>query len=177
MQHRSRILFAALLALVLALPATALAEYHGSGSGTSGSGSAPAASAPAATAPAKGVFRVGDAKVTLAGREVELEVPPHIFRDNALWVPVRAVAEAWGARLAWDGEKRQVHVFGPKGEHFFFTVGESKVTLLAGGGKPELSGPTHIVKDRAQIPLAFLAEHFGYKLAYDEATKTATVTE
>lgn len=125
---------------------------------------------------ASGTFVVGSTQVKVAGKDIPLEVPVHVFKDNQVWVPVRAVVEAWGGKVDWDGEKRQVHVSGPAGQHFILTVGSAEVNILSGGGSTPLSGPVHIVKDRAQVPLKFLAENFGYHYAFDDAANTATVT-
>lgn len=125
---------------------------------------------------ASGTFAVGSTQVRIAGKDVTLEVPVHVFQDSQIWVPVRAVVEAWGGKVDWDGEKRQVHVFGPGGQHFVLTVGSAEVNILSGGGSSPLSGPVHIVKDRAQVPLKFLADNFGYHYAFDDAAKTARVT-
>lgn len=47
--------------------------------------------------------------MTVNAQEITLDVPPQIVDDRTL-VPARAVAESFGAEVAWDGETRTVTI-------------------------------------------------------------------
>lgn len=122
-------------------------------------------------------FPVGAKQVRIAGTDIALDVPVHTFKDGQVWVPLRAVAQALGGKVEWDGDKRQAHVYGPQNQHFILTVDSTDVKILAGGGQSPLSGPVHVVNGRVEVPLAFLAANFGYSFKYDEASKTASIAQ
>lgn len=55
------------------------------------------------------VITVGEGRALVGGREVALDVPARIVSGRTL-VPVRFVAESFGARVLWDGATRTVTV-------------------------------------------------------------------
>lgn len=50
---------------------------------------------------------VGGPRALVDGRPIYLDVPPQIFRDRTM-VPVRFIAQAFGATVGWDGQTRTV---------------------------------------------------------------------
>lgn len=55
------------------------------------------------------ILRVGDTEMLRDGESVPLDVPPTVMNSRTL-VPVRAVAEAFGASVEWDPDTRTVSI-------------------------------------------------------------------
>ncbi len=52
-------------------------------------------------------FKIGSNIMTINGRDITLDVPAQILNDRTL-VPVRAIAEAYGCKVDWDGGSKTV---------------------------------------------------------------------
>jgi len=105
------------------------------------------------------------------GREVFPDVPPQVQSGRTL-VPVRAVSEALGVRVAWDGERREVTL----------SDGSREVVLRPGdpeasaGGKPvRLDVPPVLVSDRVLVPLRFVAEALGCFVSWEPRVPAVSV--
>lgn len=59
--------------------------------------------------PAHAVIRIGDLNWTLNGQARRFDVAPALYRDRT-YLPLRALAEAVGAEVAWDGQSQTVIV-------------------------------------------------------------------
>lgn len=129
----------------------------------------------AGAAETKATFTLGSKAATIAGRAVTMDVPAHLA-GGVPHVPLRVVAELWGANVWWDAANRTAHMIGPAGNHLALKVGSTTATILAGGGDPNLPVAVHIANDRVQIPVALLAANFGFSFTYDQATGVITVT-
>ncbi len=93
-------------------------------------------------------------------------------------VPIRAIVEALGGTISWNGKEREVTI------NFNDTV----INLWIGNPKAEVNGvmkwidPNNhdvkpiIVNSRTMLPLRFVAENLGCKVDWDPATKTITIT-
>jgi len=56
---------------------------------------------------------ISDDNIVLSSDEKTLEVTSRIVKDDVTFLPVRQVAEAFGATVGWDGEKKEVSIFLP----------------------------------------------------------------
>ncbi|SCW84542.1 MORN repeat-containing protein [Paenibacillus tianmuensis] len=54
-------------------------------------------------------LKIGDPTVQMNGKSQTLDVPPQI-KDDQTFVPVRFVAEAFGAKVKWDAEAQSTHI-------------------------------------------------------------------
>ena len=107
-------------------------------------------------------------KVVLEGTEIVFDQPPVIISDRTM-VPVRAIYEALGADVSWDGATRTAS--GEKnGIIVSFTIDEPKVSINY--NKKEIDAPAVIVNDRTLVPVRALAEGFGVKVDWDADTRT-----
>ncbi len=111
-------------------------------------------------------------KVVLEGTEIEFDQPPVIISDRTM-VPVRAIYEALGAEVSWDGATRTAS--GTKtGITVSFTIDEAKVVINY--NEVEIDAPAVIVNDRTLVPVRALAEGFGVTVDWDAATRTVKLT-
>lgn len=107
--------------------------------------------------------------LTLNGDRVETDVPAILDRGRTL-VPVRALAEAFGAEVDWRDRDRQVAVT-RDGTELVLTLGAG--TALVNGAEtplPDGVGAQLVSVDGAErtlIPLRFLAETLGAGVEWD----------
>ena len=93
-------------------------------------------------------------------------------------VPIRAIVEALGGSIGWDGTERKVTI------NFKDTVIElwiNKPQAKVNGVTKWIDSKNHgvkpiIVNSRTMLPLRFVAENLGCTVGWDAATKTITIT-
>lgn len=113
-----------------------------------------------------------DIKVLLDGKEIAFDVPPQIFEDFT-FVPMRAIFEALGATVEWDGEARSIT--STKDDTKIFMVIDLG-GMLVNGEFIELEAPPRIVDDRTLVPVRAVAESFDCEVGWDGNTRTVTIT-
>lgn len=59
---------------------------------------------------------IGDSKMSVAGKHIELDSPAMIVSDRT-FVPLRAVSEAFGASASWDSATKTADIKQKQGEH------------------------------------------------------------
>ena len=116
---------------------------------------------------------IGDAKITTNGTAKDLDVPAQLI-DNRTMVPLRAIFEALGASVEWDGDTKTVTSV--KGDTTVkLTVGENKLTV--NGTEKALDVPGQIVENRTLVPVRAISEAFGCEVGWDAETRTVTITK
>ena len=109
----------------------------------------------------------------VVGKEVVTDVPPEI-RDNRLFVPVRALAEALDCQMQYQAEQKRILVSQNHGE----------TISLAERPSPDrnqidqeiiLGSPLPIKDGRLLAPVRALSEAFGCKVHWDENNKAVWV--
>lgn len=110
-------------------------------------------------------------RVSVDGRWLTFDVPPRIVNGRTL-VPLRAIFEALGAAVSWDGATRTVRA----------TLGARVVELAIGGSTARVGAqtvsldvPAQIVDGRTLVPLRFVSEALGAQVAWDGVARTVTV--
>lgn len=58
------------------------------------------------------VVKIGSATATVDGKEVKLE-PPAMIKDGRTFVPVRFIADAFGAKTTWEPQTKQIGIVFP----------------------------------------------------------------
>ena len=116
---------------------------------------------------------LGKTAYTLNGETKTMDVAP-IIRNERTMLPVRYVAEALGAEIAWDGATSTATLKTADTE-IKITVGAKDATV--NGKSVALDSPAFIENDRTYMPVRFVAETLGGTVAWDGATSTATITK
>lgn len=87
-----------------------------------------------------------------------------VVRDRTL-APVRALGEALGASVSWDGKSRAVRL----------EKGSIRIRMVVGQAVAEINGqslnletPPAIVDERSYAPVRFIGESLGYVVEWDE---------
>lgn len=109
--------------------------------------------------------------IVLDGLPLPFPVPPMIVRDRTM-VPFRAIAEALGVTISWNGATRTIDARGA-GAEVRLVIDDNRV--LVNGVAQVLDVPPTIVSDRTLLPLRFFSEVFGAKVGWDGATRTVSI--
>ena len=113
-----------------------------------------------------------DIAVIINGTPVAFDVAPQIMADRTM-VPLRAVFEALGAAVDWDGVTQTVT--GRREDTTIrLTIGQP--TMTVNETTVALDAPAVIVNDRTLVPLRAISEGFDFAVAWDAATQTVTIT-
>ena len=103
----------------------------------------------------------------------ELDAAPIIVESRTM-LPVRFVAEAFGAEVGWDGATSTATVKTATTE-IKIAIGANSATV--NGKTVELDAPAFIEGGRTYLPVRFVSENLGAKVGWDGATSTVTLTK
>lgn len=113
-------------------------------------------------------LKIGDKNASINGELQEIETAPFINNDSAM-VPLRAISEAFGAKVEWDDGSKLVTLT-YKGRTIKLTIGSYKA--LVNKKEFTLSSPPVISKEGiTMIPLRFVSENLGAKVTWFDKTK------
>lgn len=110
--------------------------------------------------------------VTIDGARLSCDTPPIIEGGRAL-VPLRAIFEALGAQVDWDGKTRTVT--GRKGSTTIKLVIGQK-TANVNGRAVTLDVPGKIAGGRTLVPLRFVGESLGAAVEWDGAKRMVVIS-
>jgi len=106
-------------------------------------------------------------RYTVNGTPHYFDVAPYLdTRANRSMIPMRFIAEAFGATVVWEDATRTQHIH-LGGRHFTLTEG---VPLPDGMGTPVL------VQNRFFVPLRYVSQELGASVTWDNATQTNTIS-
>jgi hypothetical protein len=111
-------------------------------------------------------------KVYLNEKLFPLDVPPVIEKDRTL-APFRAIGEALGATVDWDGNNQTVTLIRP-GTTIQLKIGDPEA--LVNGESIKLDVPARILNGRTLVPLRFIGESLGADVKWEEETRTVRIS-
>ena len=124
---------------------------------------------------ASSAFAADDITVKLDGNAIKFDVAPIIENDRTL-VPLRAIFEALGAQVEWDGANETV--ISAKGNRScVLQIGNENMFVTTDGNTEikTLDVPAKIVEDRTLIPLRAVSEAYNCTVDWDGETRTVTI--
>ncbi len=107
------------------------------------------------------------------GEAKTLDAAP-IIRNSRTMLPVRFVAENLGGAVGWDDATKTVSV---KSADTTIEIVIGATTAKVNGKEIMLDSPAFIENSRTYLPVRVVAENLGATVAWDDATKTATLTK
>jgi len=110
--------------------------------------------------------------VTLNGVPIQFDQSPIIENGRTL-VPLRAIFEAMGATVDWNGSTQIITVT-MKSTTITMRIGNNIMTK--NGQNLTLDVPPEIVNDRTLVPVRAIAESFGAIVNWDGDTKTVIIS-
>ncbi len=140
-------------------------------SSVSGEAAPVAPSAPVVSASSISM-QIDNAVMNVGGTDTTLDVPPQIINDRTM-VPLRAIFEALGAQVDWNGDTRTIT--GTKGDTTI-TMQIDNLTMTKNGAESALDTPPQIVNDRTLVPVRAIAESFDCTVDWNGDTRTVTIT-
>lgn len=116
---------------------------------------------------------IGKKDVAVGGEPRQLDVAPLIDQERT-FVPVRFVVDAMGGNIDWNAADKKVTI--RKDGHFIeLWVGQTE--MIADGARTPSDVPPILHSNRTMLPLRFVSEQLGMKVAWDPATKGITIQE
>lgn len=108
----------------------------------------------------------------LDGLPLAFPVPPTLVNGRTM-VPFRAIAEALGIEVTWDGETRSITAVG-QGRNVRLAILVPQA--LVDGKAVPLDVPPMITESRTLVPLRFFSEVFGAAVLWNGQTQTVSIT-
>ncbi len=106
---------------------------------------------------------IGKTEHRVNGVLVKSDVAPFLDRGRTM-VPLRFVGEAFGFKVEWEEERKRVVVsYENTGDKVILTIGSTTATV--NGAICPLDVPPRIVGGRTFVPIRFIVEAFGAKIA------------
>ena len=112
-----------------------------------------------------------DIAINLNGSYMTFDVPPVLINDRTM-VPFRAIFEALGCTVGWD-DATQTATGSRNGTDVRLTIDSTEAKV--GTDKFTLDSPATLVNDRTLVPLRFVSESLGAKVAWDDPTQTVWI--
>jgi hypothetical protein len=103
-----------------------------------------------------------------------LDVPPQIYQGRTI-VPLRFIAEAFGAEVKWEGESSTIRIYYPI-LNIYITLQVNNTTARIDKKVIKLDIPPMIVAGRTLCPLRFISEAFGAQVDWDSREQKITIT-
>ncbi len=133
------------------------------------------------------MFAVGRPSYALGGQSFAMDASPFIS-DGRLLVPARFLADALGARTSWDPSARQVTITratnGYDVVELTMAIGSTAMGSLSANGNAcgtyktiQMNVATVIMNGRTYLPASYVAEAFGFKVSWDAAAQTISVSQ
>ncbi len=120
-----------------------------------------------------GVSAADEISVLVSGEKLEFDVPPVIVNDRTM-VPMRAIFEALGATVTWDGENRRVEAIFDDGAHILLTI--DSVLAYKNSEEITLDAAPFIENGRTMVPVRFIGESSGAFVGWIAESKTVKIT-
>ena len=122
--------------------------------------------------PHTAVLTIGSKQMDVNVDTYELDVAPYI-KEGYTMVPLRFVAEAFGAKVGWDDATKTVTI-DFAGQNMKVVIGSTEAVV--DGEAVTMPLPAEIVNSRTMVPVRFISEAFGFTVKWDDNTKVITIT-
>ena len=110
--------------------------------------------------------------VLFDGRPMVFDVPPQIINGSTM-VPMRAIFDALGAAIAWDGDTSTITA--TRGATVVILTVDSRIATV-NGNAVELNEPAVVINGRALVPIRFVSDALGAAVGWDGSTRTVSIT-
>lgn len=117
---------------------------------------------------------IASVEVSIKGAAVQwTDAEPFIDANGRTMVPLRAVADAMGLTVNWDGSAREA-IFTKGTKTIYFPI-DSTTARTSTGQSVQMDTAAVIKNDRTYAPIRYLAEFFGYTVSWGGATRTVSI--
>ena len=120
-----------------------------------------------------GIARISPITVNVSGKNVIFDQNP-VAKDGRTLVPLRAIFEALGATVEWDGTTQTItSTF--LNTTIKLTVNTNK--MYVNDQEVILDVPAEVINNRTLVPVRAISEAFGCAVEWDSETRTVFVTK
>jgi hypothetical protein len=109
--------------------------------------------------------------ININGHTIEADPPP-ILQKGSVFVPLRGVLEALGAKVTYNAASSRIDI-AQSGKSYALRTGQGFAT--ADSKVVPLSAAPLLVEGRAFVPLRSLAELFGFRVQWLPSTRTVAI--
>ncbi len=109
--------------------------------------------------------------ITYNGNKINSDVPPYV-KDGRTLAPIRAILEALGMTVSWDGATQTATAV--KADITISVTINSNIAIVNGEQKM-LDVPAEITNGRTFVPVRFFGEALGMNVDWDGYTKTVII--
>lgn len=109
--------------------------------------------------------------ITYDGKKIDSDVPPYV-KDGRTLAPIRAILEALGMTVSWDGATQTATAV--KG-NITISVSINSNIAYVNGEQKMLDVPAEITNGRTFVPVRFFGEALGMNVDWDGYTKTVII--
>ncbi len=110
-------------------------------------------------------------KVLYKNSQVSFDQPPVVVGGRTL-VPMKKIFETFGMTVTYDSATKTI-LAKDSVNTIALTIGSDKVTV--NGNQVVLDVPASVIAGRTMVPLKFVGQSIGLKVAYDSASRTITI--
>ena len=111
-------------------------------------------------------------KVTYDGQTIELDAAPEIINDRVM-VPMRAIFEAFGAKVKWDGESKTIT---SKKKSKTITMTIDSCDMTKNDETYTFDTAPVIENGRTLVPVRAISDLLGLNAEWDEGSRTVVIT-
>lgn len=104
---------------------------------------------------------------------IECDVAPTIVNSRTL-CPTRAIFDAFGATVSWNGEKRQVSI---KKDDTDIVLTVDYQVATVNQDSVVLDSPPTIISDRCMVPIRFISETLGCDVYWNNEERSVHITK
>lgn len=111
-------------------------------------------------------------KVTYDGQTIELDAEPEIINDRVM-VPMRAIFEAFGAKVKWDGDSKTIT---SKKKSKTITMTIDSCDMTKNDETYTFDTAPVIENGRTLVPVRAISDLLGLDAEWDEGSRTVVIT-
>ena len=118
-------------------------------------------------------------KVLLNGVELSFDVPPQLINDRTM-LPMRAIFEAFGCTVEWEGDTQTVTVrrAAPGAKHIETIIIQiDNPVITVNNVEITLDVPAQLVNERTLVPVRAVAEGLGADVLWYDETQTVLICD
>ncbi|WP_312044843.1 stalk domain-containing protein [Anaerotignum sp.] len=111
--------------------------------------------------------------VTINNNLIKFDTPAYI-KNGVTLVPLRAISEALGGEVSWDGETQTIVI---KNGDTVVQITANSTTATVNGESVKISAPPTKNCGRTYVPLRFLAETLGFNTEWDSENEQIEIRD
>jgi hypothetical protein len=121
------------------------------------------------------VFRIGEKSYQVNGQEFQMDVSP-VINNNRTMLPIRYVALALGVKpenIIWDDKSKMATMIK---DQLVVQIKVGEMAVYRSGISLSTDVAAYILDGRLMVPVRAISQSFGAEVAWENETRTVTIT-